>query len=204
MAVTVFTWDMFKFRPGDGIGVGHAALFIHGQQGNTYISFWPAQHTLKAGWSSSGVVHFINGDIKAEMGLPDWTSKPIEGLDEHAMIQWWSHVQHNPLIDYKHKTATQISGASSASAGNRYSIVLNQCAITVVYALWTGSNAYGRARIVAWLAVSGGRTPSPFEVKDSPLWLVPLLAIFSGSIPGSPRLPTVTPRDVRGLVEAAF
>ena len=116
MAVTIFVWDMFKYRSGDGIGVGHASMFVHGNKGSIYISFWPSAHSLKAGWSSPGVVHFINGDKKAD-GQPSWASKPISTLDEGAIIAWWSKIQHNPLIDYKHKTPIQVSGAAHASQG---------------------------------------------------------------------------------------
>jgi hypothetical protein len=179
MAVTVFVWDMFKYRSGDGIGVGHTSMYIHGGKGSIYISFWPSAHSLRAGWFSPGVVHFINGDIKAD-GKPSWASKPISTLNEPAIISWWSRVQHNPLLDYRHKTPTQVSGAAHASAGNTYSILFNQCSITVVKALMVGADSALRAKISAWLMANAGSTPYLLHV------------------------PTVTPRDVRSLVEAVF
>jgi hypothetical protein len=179
MAVTVFVWDMFKYRPGDGIGVGHASMFVHGAKGNIYISFWPAAHSLKAGWSSPGVVHFINGDKQAD-GQPSWASKPISTLDEGAIINWWSKIQHNPLIDYTHKKPFQVSGSGHADPGNTYSILINQCAITVVRALLVGANDATRTEISTWLQFNMGSTPFLLHV------------------------PTITPHDVKELVEAVF
>src|SRR5690348_9065922 len=113
MTVTVFGWGMFKRQPGIDRGVGHARMYVRGNSGAIYISFWPSHHSLRAGWHSQGVVHFINGDIAAD-GRPDWASKPIDGLDEGKIIAWWSKIQHNPLIDYSHKSALQKSGAGHA------------------------------------------------------------------------------------------
>jgi hypothetical protein len=179
MAVTIFVWDMFKHRAGEGIGVGHASMFVHGDKGSIYISFWPAAHSIRAGLSSPGVVHFINGDKKAD-GQPSWASKPISTLDEGSIIRWWGQIQHNPLLDYKHKTAIQISGAEDASEGHMYSIIFNQCAITVVRALVIGADQATRAKITSWLQKNMGGTPFLLHV------------------------PTVTPRDVRDLVDAVF
>lgn len=170
---------MFKYRLGDGIGVGHASMYVNGKHGCIYISFWPTAHSLQAGWSSPGVVHFINGDIKAD-GEPSWASKPLSTLDEAAIIAWWSKIQHNPLLDYKQKTPIQLSGAAHASDGNTYSIVLNQCAITVVRALMVGADQICRAKICGWLSANMGSTPYLLHV------------------------PTVTPLDIRELVEAVF
>jgi hypothetical protein len=125
------------------------------------------------------VVHFINGDIQAD-GQPNWASKPISTLDEGAIIAWWSKIQHNPLIDYKHRTPIQISGSARASEGNTYSILLNQCAITVVKALMVGANQDCRVKISEWLQAHVGSTPFLLHV------------------------PTVTPKDVRQLVEGVF
>jgi hypothetical protein len=179
MAVTVFVWDMFKYRPGDGLGVGHASMFVHGAAGTIYISFWPAAHNVKAGWSSPGVVHFINGDKEAD-GQPSWASKPISTLDEAAIIAWWSKIQANPLIDYQHKKPIQISGAAHAVQGNKYSILFNQCSTTVVKALMVGASQSDRFKIMAWQSVHGGSTPYLLHV------------------------PTITPKDVKDLVEAIF
>lgn len=178
MAVTVFVWDMFR-KTDEGFSVGHASMFVKGDKGTIYISFWPSQHSLSAGWHSAGVVHFINADVKAN-GRPTWASKPLDNLDEGAIIDWWSKVQSNPFIDYKHKTPIQISGAEHASPGNMYSIVLNQCAIAVVRALLIGASPSDRDSIMAWLQVNGGSTP----------YLV--------------HVPVITPQDVRELVEAVF
>jgi hypothetical protein len=179
MAVTIFVWDMFKYQPGEGIGVGHASMFVHGEKGTIYISFWPSAHTLKAGWSSPGVVHFMNGDKKAD-GQPSWASKTISTLDEGAIIAWWSKIQSNPLIDYVNKKPIQVSGAAHASPGAMYSILLNQCAITVVRALMVGADKDTRVKIMKWLQANMGSTPLLIHV------------------------PTVTPQDVRELVEAVF
>jgi hypothetical protein len=165
MAVTVFVWDMFKYRPGDGIGVGHASMSVHGEKGSIYISFWPSAHTLKAGWSSPGVVHFINGDIKAD-GQATWASKPIITLDEDAIIRWWSKIERNPLLDYKHKTPIQVSGSADALPGNTYSILLNQCSTTVVSALMVGADQVVRGKIAAWLRVNIGSTPYLLACSD--------------------------------------
>jgi hypothetical protein len=174
--VTVFEWDMFK-----GFGVGHASLLIHGNSGSIYISFWPAAHTLKAGWSSPGLVHFINGDIRAD-GRPSWASKSISTLDEAAIISWWSKVQHNPFLDYAHKTPIQVSGVAHAISGNTYSILYNQCSTMVVTALLIGADEGCRTQIFAWLAKN------------------------MGSLPFGLRLPnaTITPLDVKKLVEDIF
>ena len=179
MAVTVFVWDMFKYKAGDGFGVGHASMFVHGAKGTIYISFWPAAHSIRAGLSSPGVVHFINGDKKAD-GQPSWASKPISTLDEGAIIAWWSRVQANPFIDYQHKTPIQVSGAAHAAQGNTYSILLNQCSTTVVKALMVGANTADRVKIMGWITQNSGSTP----------WLL--------------HVPTTTPKDVRDLVEAVF
>lgn len=179
MAVTIFVWDMFKYRVGEGIGVGHASMFVHGDRGSIYISFWPAAHSIRAGFSSPGVVHFINGDKMAD-GQPNWASKPISTLDEGSIIRWWSQIQRNPLLDYKHKTPIQVSGAAQALTGHAYSIIFNQCAITVVRALMIGAEQATRTRIISWLQSNMGSTPLLMHV------------------------PTVTPKDVRALVEAVF
>ena len=63
MSATVFEWDMFKKRAGVDRGVGHASTYVRGNSGTIYISFWPNQHSLRAGWHSPGVVHFVNGDF---------------------------------------------------------------------------------------------------------------------------------------------
>jgi hypothetical protein len=178
MSVTIFVWDMFKYRVADGFGVG-LSMWIQNSSGSVYISLWPAAHTLRAGWSSPATLHFMNGDIRAD-GKPSWASKPITTLDEGAIINWWSKIQPNPMLDYKHKTPFQRSGAMHAAQGNTYGIILNQCSTTIVNALMIGSSPDDRNRIFNWLTAHGGSTP----------WLL--------------HAPTVTPQDVRELVEAVF
>lgn len=179
--ITIFEWDMFKYTLHEGFGVGHASMLVHGDKGNIYISFWPAAHTLKAGWRSAGLVHFINGDIRAD-GQPSWASKSIYSLDEAAIIGWWSRVQHNPFLDYAHKTAIQVSGVAHAIPGNAYSILYNQCSTMVVMALLIGADQTCRTKIFAWLSKHMGGVPYlPFRLA-----------------------PTITPLDVKNLVESVF
>jgi len=47
MAVTVFYWEMFK-----GISVGHTSMFVNGNQGNIYVSYWPEKHNVASGFYS--------------------------------------------------------------------------------------------------------------------------------------------------------
>lgn len=103
MAATVFVWDMFK-----NWGVGHASLYLSGGNGSIYVSVWPQMHNLQSGILSHAKIHFINADKLAD-GTPSWASKPITDLDESKVIKWWGRIQSNPLIDYQHKKAFQIS-----------------------------------------------------------------------------------------------
>ncbi len=179
MPATVFVWNMFKYRKPDSVGVGHASMFLRSPKGAIYISFWPAEHSLRAGLSSPATVHFMKGDRAAD-GNPDWASKPISNLDEAAIIHWWSRIQHHPLLDYKHPTPFQRTGAEPAEKGQTYSILTSQCSITVVKALLVGADERTRSDIWTWLRVNSGSTPVGFHV------------------------PTITPRDVRELVEDVF
>lgn len=166
MAVTVFTWEMFKYRPHDGVGVGHASLALNGSSGAIYISFWPAKmRDPEAAWKSRAKVHFMNGD-KAADGQPAWASKPIMNLNEEAIIGWWAHIQADPLLNYKHKTPFQSLGISNAEQGNTYNILKNQCSTTVVDALWQGADAKLRSKITSWKHAHTVLTVTPRQVRD--------------------------------------
>jgi hypothetical protein len=136
MTVTVFVWNMGARGPDGTRGVGHAAMHVSGSYGSIYISLWPAEHNPKAGWSSPAKVHFLNGD-KLWDGRPNWASKPLDRLDEKAIIQWWSKIQHNPLIDYKHKKPFQLDTnkdtAFQPADNTEYRILNSQCATTVAH-----------------------------------------------------------------------
>ncbi|MGV7031048.1 hypothetical protein [Methylobacterium symbioticum] len=179
MTVTVFAWKMFKYRPGEGVGVGHAALSISGNFGSIYVSFWPAAHNLKSGLYSEAKLHFMNGDKKAD-GTPDWASKPIEDLNEERIIQWWSRTQPNCLLDFKNRTDFMKTGEVSAAKGSIYNIVANQCSTTVVRALIEGASSNRKAAIIGALGISHG----------------------TGA--GVISLPTITPQDVRNLVASVW
>ena len=114
-------------------------------------------------------------------GQPNWASKTITTLDEGAIIQWWGQVEPYPLLDYERKTPIQISGTGQAAPGNAYSILLNQCSTTVVRALMAGADPQCKAKITAWLWLNMGSNPAHLI-----------------------RIPTITPHDVRELVEAVF
>ena len=177
--VTVFEWDMFRHTQG-GFSVGHASMLVNAHQGSIYISFWPAAHSLSAGWASAAKVHFINGDIKAD-GQPSWASKPISTLNENAIINWWSKVQSNPLLNYKNPTPIQKKGMDNAKPGNVYAVLFNSCSTAILKALWTGADPPTQNKILVWSALNKGGVPwGPF------------------------RLPTITPLDVKNLVEYIF
>jgi hypothetical protein len=153
MTVTVFTWDMLKRGPGDFLpGVGHAAMHVSGPQGSIYVSLWPKEHALIEAVSSPAKAHFMNGD-KLWDGLPNWASKPLAGLDEGAIIRWWSKIQRNPLIDYNHKQKFQLSTDKKQAfqpANTQYKILSNQCATTVVEGLIEGANPALKTKIENW------------------------------------------------------
>jgi hypothetical protein len=181
MSATVFEWDMFRG------GVGHASMYINGKSGVIYISFWPQHHSVAAGLLSKGKIHFMNADKKAD-GVPSWASRPLNDLNEAAIINWWRGIQSDPFIDYKNKKPFQTSSDDAANfqqANNRvYNILLNQCSTTVVTALVIGAAPETRAKILRWLALNAGRGLGPVQVP--------------GFIPY--RVPTVTPTDVKNLV----
>ena len=178
MSVIVFVWEMFKFAPGELLpGVGHASLYVNGPHGVIYVSYWPAAHNMKAGWSSQGKIHFMNGD-KLHDGTPSWASKPLNGLDEAAIIRWWARTQPDPLIHYQKKESFQKvkvkNGSEELGAvrGSRYNILRNQCSTNVVDGLVRGADVALKLKILAW------------KHRHS--------------------LVTVTPRQVRNLVEDVF
>jgi hypothetical protein len=107
MTVTVLVWDMFHRGPDRSRGVGHAAMHVSGKYGTVYVSLWPAEHSLAAGLMSPAKVHFANGDRLSD-GTPQWASKSLDGLNEQAIILWWSGIQRSPLVDYKNKKPSGI------------------------------------------------------------------------------------------------
>lgn len=186
MAVTVFTWDMFKF--GKQFGVGHAALYVkNAQRGDIYISFWPSARKVNRAVWSVGKVHFMAGD-KDEDGMPSWASKPLSGLDETKIIDYWGNFDPNHNLDYKGNSSSNVT--HSNTGGKHYNILASQCSTTVVSALYTGADTLTRAKITTWLALNAG---SNFD-----------FAGFKGLRFPCLRIPTVTPADVRELVCAVW
>jgi hypothetical protein len=135
--VDIFVWEMFK------TGVGHASMFVHGNDGKAYISWWPAPGSgVKRaihGMYSHGLVHSIHTD-KEEDGVPDWCSKPLQDLDEKAIIEWWKQIAPSPNLH---------TGTESAKVGN-YVFLTNNCAGTVVRALLMGASPEKRKKIKAY------------------------------------------------------
>jgi hypothetical protein len=153
MAITVFTWDMFKF--GKYFGVGHAALYVKNSErkGDIYLSFWPSHRSpISAAWSV-GKVHFMSGD-KEEDGMPAWASKPLTDLDEGKIIDYWGHFDPNHNLDYKGSRSSNVTHVNEG--GEHYNILACQCSTTVVSALMTGANTNTRAKIRVWLALNAG------------------------------------------------
>jgi hypothetical protein len=185
MTVTVFVWNMVSRGP-DGIGVGHAAMHVGSRYGSIYVSFWPEEHSPKAAWSSPGKVHFVNADRLSD-GTPHWASKPLDGLDEQAIIRWWSTIQHDPLIDYKHKKPFQLSTnkdtAFQAADNAQYRILSCQCATTVVAGLLAGANPALKTKIDNWVR-SNAMSIGPVKIPLVRRWLNQ----------------TITPTDVKRLV----
>ena len=186
MTVTVLVWNMGSRGPDGSRGVGHAAMHVSGRYGSIYVSFWPEEHSLKAGWSSPGKVHFVNADRLAD-GQPNFASKPLDGLDELAIIRWWSRIQRDPLIDYKNKKPFQTSNnkdtAFQSAQNTQYRIFNSQCATTVVSGLLVGANPDLKIKINNWIQSSA--------VNIGPVQ-VPFLRAFG--------IPTITPTDVKRMV----
>jgi hypothetical protein len=138
--IDVFVWEMFK-----GLGVGHASMFVHGEHGKAYISWWPAAGSGLSravnGIESHGLVHSIHADIE-EDGTPDWCSKPLRDLDERAIIEWWKGIACSPNL----RTGTEVARSGS------YTFLVNNCACTVVRALILGSSSEKRERIRAYFS----------------------------------------------------
>lgn len=168
-------------------GVGHASLYVHSQQGSIYISFWPSMHRVDKAIFSSAHIHFVNADRLAD-GTPGWASKPIDDLNESAIITWWKKIQADPIIDYKNKkpfqkSADEISNFQEANNAH-YNILLNQCSTTVVAALLVGAGQELRLKILSWCARNAGKGLGPVQLPS----FLPF------------RVPTITPKDVRNLV----
>lgn len=187
MAVTVFTWDMFK--GGKFNGVGHASMHVHGDAGNIYISFWPGQHTLKDALSSVGKIHFMTGD-KKEDGMPSWASKPLTNLDESKIIRFWNQFEPNSALDYKGNFSKNVTKPNDG--GKTYNILFSQCSTTVLSALLVGADQSTRDKVRMWIVANAG-TNVDFAGIRSVQRFVPL-----------PRIPTITPADVRELVKAVW
>ena len=179
MAVTVFTWDMFRG------GVGHASMHVHGPAGNIYISFWPAEHAVKQALASVGKIHFMRADKNAD-GMPSWASRPINSLDEARIVQFWRGYDASPYLDYKGSASRNT--VKSNEGGKTYNILASQCSTTVVAALLAGANRETRVKIERWLLLNAGTNVDFPGIKLLQAF-VPLL-----------RVPTVTPADVRELV----
>jgi len=187
MTVTVFTWDMFK--GGEFNGVGHASMHVHGAAGNIYISFWPAKHALKDALSSVGKVQFMSGDKKAD-GMPSWASKPLENLDEEKIIRFWNEFDPNAALDYKGNASQNTT--KSNDGGKIYNILTSQCSTTVLAALLVGADEATRKKAYLWLFSNAG-TNIDFAGIKSIQRFVPL-----------PRIPTITPADVRELIKSVW
>ena len=187
MSVTVFTWDMFN--GGKYNGVGHSSLHVHGPEGNIYISFWPAKHAVREALSSVGNVHSMSGD-KAEDGQPSWASKPLKNLDERKIIKFWNEFDPNSALDYKGATSKNVTKVNAG--GKTYNILFSQCSTTVVAALLTGADQETRNSIITWFALNAGSNID-FAGIRSVQRFVPI-----------PRIPTVTPADVRELVKEVW
>ena len=190
MTVTVFVWNMFGRGPDGKRGVGHASMHVSGASGSIYVSFWPYAHNPTAGWSSPGKIHFMNADRLAD-GRPQWASKPLGGLDEKAIIQWWGRIQRDPSIDYKHKKPFQLStdkdNAFQLADNTQYRILQCQCATTVVAGLEAGANSALKAKIKHWIR-SSATSVGPVQI--------PFLRSLG--------FPTITPTDVKRLIMSVW
>jgi hypothetical protein len=166
-------------------------MYVHGRYGSIYVSLWPSEHNPIQGWSSPGKVHFINGDRLWD-GSPQWASKPLEGLDEAAIVKWWSKTQSDPLINYKHKRPFQLSNIKESAfqwaTDSQYRILNNQCSTTVLGGLLAGSSPALKARIGRWLAFRGIFI-GPIEL---PSWSIPSMALRAAG--------TISPTDIKQLV----
>ena len=145
-------------------------------------------HRLDKAIFSSAHIHFINADRMAD-GTPNWASKPIDNLNESAIITWWRKIQVDPFIDYKNKKSFQVSTEEASNfqeASNaHYNILLNQCSTTVVAALLMGAGPELRVKILSWCGRNAGKGLGPVQLPS----FLPF------------RVPTITPKDVRSLVK---
>jgi hypothetical protein len=136
----------------------------------------------------------ITAEITCQTG-PSTYGNPLcqHGLDESKVIKWWGRIQSNPLIDYQHKKAFQISNNETTNYqqtehGSYYNILFNQCSTTIVRALLIGASAKRKIAISSWLISKAGTGFGPMQVP-------PELGLH---------VPTVTPSDVRNLVSAVW
>lgn len=183
MAVVVFTWDMFK----SGITVGHASMYVQGQHGDIYISFWPkVVRSPRSAIYSTGALHLIRGD-KDEDGQPDWVSRPLEDLDEAAIIKFWKPYDSAAQLDYGGPASNNVTKPNSG--GKPYDFLFSQCSTTVVRALISGASLSKRLQILGWLTLNAGTNIDVAGLRSVSKFL-PYL-----------RIPTVTPADVRELVK---
>lgn len=182
MTVTVFTWDMFK--PGKFTGVGHASMHVHGVHGKIYISFWPAAHRPDKALYSIGKVHFMRGDKEVD-GHPDWASKPIENLNEKNIIEFWSNFDPNHNLDYQGSNSKDVT--KDNAGGKIYNILFSQCSTVVVRALLSGADLTTRFKILGWLTANAGHNIDISGIKGVRM---PMMVV-----------PTITPTDVREMVE---
>lgn len=193
MSGVVFVWPMGGRDPRGHVGVGHASLFISGKFGSAYISFWPAAHNFFSALSSPGKIHFMNGDRISD-GTPKWASKPLVDLNDAAVINWWSHIQRDPLINYGHKKPFQSTknqdSAFQMASNTQYRLLNSQCSTMVVAALIAGSNPDRKIQIRDWLKKRNVNI-GPFEfIKE-----FSVILRYIG---------TITPTDVKNLISEVW
>jgi hypothetical protein len=173
---------MFEIFGVGNFGVGHASMSVDGS--STYISFWPSP---KSSIVSNAYTHQFTADKRMENRPPDWTSAPIKGLDEAAIVRWWATVgRPAPLAC----TLTDPTGdAEPALPQNTYNLFTNECATTVVKGLRYGASAEIKRKIDHWIFLHAAARP--FE---------PFYGVINDGVPWT----SVTPQNVRSLVESVF
>ncbi|MFC0202647.1 hypothetical protein [Novosphingobium soli] len=142
MTITVFTWNMGGVGPQGTRGVGHASA----QVGDAYISWWPAEHALKAALDSRAKRHTIRDDIEAD-GTPHFASAPIADLDEDKVLSWWKSV-----------CDANDNWSHDERALGSYRFLSNNCSTTVFRALLIGAAPELRTRIWATYLSSQANT----------------------------------------------
>jgi hypothetical protein len=126
MTSTIFVWDMAETDPHGERGVGHASI----QVGDTYISWWPAKHSVSSGILSRARRHTMAEDRAAD-GIPQFASRNINNLDESAIHRWWRAVRHANDQDLWTHEERRLGS---------YRFLSNNCATTVFRALLIGSD----------------------------------------------------------------